>query len=999
MSQNPRPQAVSPGLPRSPEDIVSFRSPIQADTSSATQARQTVQDAIAPMRRGRPNLGGVGVAPPANGVYVSDDLDLPTPRGGHFKSVTTSERWTSAAREAPAALGGSARPNPMLRPSQEWMQEPRVAKEEPKAQKSPWDGLGSLENSEKGAMNGFGDAFNPTPLSNKQSHQNSTFRSPPANSSASSSSSPSIQPFQQQQQQQQATYQPPNLPPPTTATQSRFTMPTPSRLLQAPRVPIQTKPKDSLGDIASSTSAPSASMMMRPPSNASTHNGLVSAFSRPSTAADSVVSDGTGLSSAAVVEGVVALSAADRFPSIEQLESVTVRERPHAPLFRPRSPLGPRAPSPARPNFSALSRPPAYAGLSRMSYTGGLALDHEVISPPPPIPLSGVRSQQVTGTAMKGTVPAAPPLQSSAAAGSTKPNIPQQSSTHPSVLHTPATPTRFPILERPPSRFPTAERPIAPNRKPIVARRRGNTMELKVDNSARENMQQMVEHDLLGPGPPAGTQPLVTQRTPSPSAVPQRDWLMDEDIVLQPMIKASTGSMQPRLPTPDTTYVDPNKAKRATMGTALISFGKGPIGVVKNSLMESTVAGWQRGVSNIPSAYQAPMGPPPTSFTTNSGVALPGLAKRPSQEGSPVRRRSNTTSRISQSDPPPPSLPPRPQQQQQPRGPSPQPRRTPTSLTENWSPVEQRFPPTAKSTFGEAQTGADSSGEEGPEDVQSSTLQQMRWREQDRQVQPMYRNLRPQMITSNYRTRNSDSSPKQQHQARQGSVHGLVDLWSGASKPTGGQKDQEEATQPSQRLNHRREPSKDLMKFPETSESGQTPGQQSYSRAMHLFPPLDAIDRRPSPSSGSGSEKDTDAPRPQPPQKRFSGSKARPTQLSIDRMRPQSLFISAGAPSPGSGPNQLGYLRNSPPDSLSVPSPTNTSGATPLNRQRSPRRTSISDMVSRFEALSAVSPTTSGYTASNESGPASPKAKPAVSMKPASLRSGMQSKYQVGCGR
>ncbi len=247
-------------------------------------------------------------------------------------------------------------------------------------------------------------------------------------------------------------------------------------------------------------------------------------------------------------------------------------------------------------------------------------------------------------------------------------------------------------------------------------------------------------------------------------------------------------------------------------------------------------------------------------------------------------------------------------------------------------------------------------------------------------------------LTSNHRARNSDSSPNQQHQGRQGSVHGLVDLWSSTSKPQGGQKDHEESSEPSQRLNHQREPSRDLMKFPETPEQNQTPAQASYNRAMHLFPPIDAVERRHSPSSASGSEKDTDAPRPQLPQKRFSGPKGRPAQLSLDRMRPQSLFISSGGvPSPGNGPSQLSYMHNSPQESLAVPSPTSNSSA-PINRQRSPRRGSISDMVSRYEALSVVSSTTSGYTASNESGPTSPKPKPAVTTKPVSLRSSMQSK-------
>jgi hypothetical protein len=219
---------------------------------------------------------------------------------------------------------------------------------------------------------------------------------------------------------------------------------------------------------------------------------------------------------------------------------------------------------------------------------------------------------------------------------------------------------------------------------------------------------------------------------------------------------------------------------------------------------------------------------------------------------------------------------------------------------------------------------------------------------------------------------------------RQGSVHGLVDLWSGGSKQSS-QKDQNDATEPAHHFNHQKEPSRDLIRFSESSEPGQTPVQNAYNRAAHLFPPVDTLERRHSPSSGSGSEKDTDAPRPQVPQKRFSGSKGRPVQLSLDRMRPQSLYVSPG------GSSQIALLRNSPPDSLPIPSPSSNTSA-PLNRLR---RTSISDMVSRYEALSVVSSTTSGYTASNESGPASPKPKPVIGTKPTALRLGLQSGCSV----
>ena len=594
-----------------------------------------------------------------------------------------------------------------------------------------------------------------------------------------------------------------------------------------------------------------------------------------------------------------------------------------------------------------------------MSYTGGLALDHDIITPPTGVPLSGVRSQQVTGTAMKGGA-AAPP---NATTSNTRvnPNLPTTAKP-PAFSHTPATPTRLPPTERPPSRFPTAERPVAPGRKPMLARRKQPSMEVKAEPPPLARGSQ--EQDLLGQNLLSIGQPLVTQRTPSPSAVPQRDWLMDEDIVLNNIPKASTGSLQPRLPTPEPSFVDPNKVKRATMGTALLSNGRAPPGAPPG--MESIVAGWQRGISG-PSAYQSPPPIQPPSSVT-AGVALPGLVGNSAGDSRPPfnRRRSNTTSRVMPGEQSPPLLPPRTaqqQQQQQRRMPSPQPENRPT-LTENWSPVEQQFPPRAKSTFGETQTGADSSGnEDGPEDMESTTLRQMRARLHIRESEAASASRRSQEVEM-----------QRQHQARQGSVHDLIDVRSTNLRAAGNTgKDGL-----SQQNEHQRMPSRDLMSFQEPAQSAGMNQQAAVNRAMQMFPPVDSLDRRPFPSSTSGSERDTDVLRPQH-QKRNSGPKMRPAQLPFDRTRPQSLFI---APAPPSAPHQ--QIRHSPQDSLPVPSPSNSA---PFDRQRIGRRGSISDMVSKFEALSVVS-SGSGYTASTESGLVSPRIKPLVGAKPAALRPG-----------
>ncbi|KAG8816919.1 hypothetical protein FRC19_011711 [Serendipita sp. 401] len=927
----PPPPAVTSAIPRSPDNIVSYRTaPQPKDSASAapvaapTQAPQAAMESIAPMRRGRPNAAPVGI-----GMY-NDDLDLPTPRGGHFKSMTTNERWGSSAREAPAVLGSSARPSHLKGPSQEWIPG-KQTKDDSRHQGSPWDGLGSLNPSEKGFSNGFGDAFDPTLAAARRNLQNvSNVQSPPA---TSSSASPGNIPLQHSPAPPQA----------NTVQPSRFTMPTPSRLLQAPRPPMQTKPRDSYDEFtAPSTSAPSASMI-RPSSNASTNNGLVSAFSRPSTAADSVASTGTGLSSTAVVEGSVALSAAERFPSIEHLEMMG------RGAGVPAAPIGPRAPSPVKPSLNMQHRPPAYAGLSRMGFAGGFALDHDLLTSPPSVPISGVRSQQVTGTAMKGSGIVAP----TGPSAGTAPQAPMSTQLPPFAIT-----NRFPQVERPPSRFLTAERPTAPGRKPLLARRRQESMEVKMENAPQQKPQP--EQDLLGQHLQPSTQPLMTQRTPSPSAVPQRDWLMEDDVILNTIPKAATGTIPPRLPTPDTGYTDPNKVKRMTMGSALISNGRGVAPIILSGTRvppEPALAGWQRGINNaavpnyqISQQNQAPKPP---------GVALPGLAK-PSDDARPPmhRRRSNTTSRVPGADPVPPHLPAR---HGMARATSPQPKPPLPSLTDNWSPVEQQFPPSARSAFGETQTGADSSGnEEEPEEAGITSLHKMRMRGRNQITD-----------SSSFSERTQDVTPRQ-HQGRQGSVHDLVDIRSTASSNKSNQ-DTNAWT------NHQKVPSRDLMSFSDAPGT-QTNTQAAYEIAAHRFPSIDALDRRPSPSSASGSEKDTDAPRPNLPQKRHSASRGRPAHQLLDRNRPQSLFIPATL---GSG-HVLG-ARNSPPESLSVP---NAAGnANPLNRQSSPRRGSIGDMVSRYEAMSVVS-SVSGYAGSTESGPTSPKQKPPVALKPASLRPG-----------
>lgn len=797
------------------------------------------------MRRGRPNIG-----------LSSDELDLITPKSSHFKSMTTTERWTTPSD--PPSLPKASKSIVAGMPME------KQFKSTPKFDGHPsaWDGLGSLDQSEKDAANGFSDTFDGAL---------SALNRGTAKVSGSALSSADI------------------------AQHSRLTMPTPSRLLQAPRPSTLTKGKEGTDQLTSNP-LPALSAI-RPSSASSTQNGLVSAFSRPSTAAESVMSSETGISSTAVVDGSDAMSAEERFPSIEQLEASPDQSRSR---FRPSA-------APVKLDY-ADSRPKIPTGLSKMSYTGGLSLDHSIISPPNID--SGVRSQHVTGIAMKSVTTSIPAL--------------------------PITPSAFTDSRKPSeTQFPTAERPPAAHRRPALRKHR-SSLSVTADPVSQPTTTDQV--DLLGSSPPLIGNTLVTQRTPSPSAVPQRDWLTGEDIILASIPKAATGSGQTKYPALQS-YTDMNKSKRASMGTVLLSNGRTAIRPGSSGAQ----SGWQAlGISSMPTQASKPIGIAGGQTKTNQdGFSRSNfnVGSFNNQDGglSPPTIGSNTRFRSASPGP------------------------VVGSLTDNWSPVESRFP----NRF-EAKNGADSSdNEEGPEDVNG--IGSKRYREGGLHKQPN------PVTNTFYRPSTNSNRVEEQFspKTRKDSVQS-IDLWNGSNSRG------DEHPSLSKAGNDSKPYFKDLINFNEQSKG--VSGTTSFDHKSYLVPPDDSADRKRTASTGSSSKEDPAHVNPSHAtsfhQKRLSSSKPRPSHISLEKGRPQSLQISSAKNSPTTHADSPTAF---PSLGADLPSP---SSAHYSQGHHSGRRGSISDMVSRFEALSTVS----GYSASSESGSTSSKPKPPVSAKPTTLR-------------
>jgi AP2-associated kinase len=866
--QNTNPSPLPPPqAPLSP-DAVTFRSAQQlqvqqlAASTAAQQARQQVLDTIAPMRRGRP-------------ISAEDSEATPT-RSSHFRGTTTDEKWSPAASLSAVQDVWGARANASLAPGPSPWAGGRVGQHKSgytPASPSAWEGLAHFDSNRQTKIGagaaGFADSFDPQA---------------------------------QAQQQLQPTQVQPN--------PNRYTMPAPSKLLSQPRgppVPLQTKPKDAFDGLGllslpkntatGSSSAHSSSSVVggpsatreRPPSRSSitTNNGVVSAFSRPSTAASALMTPSPAPPSPSppTAKNLESMSAEERFPSIEQLEGLGAQLRQVASSsYRPqrRSPsLG--RPPPALPDST---RPAFASGLTKTSHTDGLKLDYDIISSPM---LNAIqpRSTQVTGTAMK---PQPPP--------------PTVSQRRPSLSSGRLGGEMFGPRQPAHSQFPTAGRPPAAHRRP----RRGGSgggMAINISSPPSRSTSDLPGqgHDLLGVVPQTtvpGPKMVLTDKMPSPSAMQKRDWLTGEDLGYE----ADVNPQHPQPPShiPHTQHQHPHPHPQRM----------------------------NLGLPEVGGHYTTPVG---TIADPNKGkrasltAALVGVNGKQTSQGMGQRTMS----------PPPPALPPRPSAT---REPSPAPTGQPV---DNWSPVDAWSPHRRG-------TQDSSEYEDGPEDLDTK-FRIRDYREHGRDAE---------------RAHEQGYREKRRSKTTQQSVHDLVDLYGGAA--TGGVSPRRtgDSYGKLERKHSGGSNAEDLINLSDAPSNISAAGGtvvSALTRAVHLFPPVDSVERfdRKGGSTGGSSTGSTgrgDIPAPKP--------------KIVESTRPQNLFITAAQTTTGDAPAGAGGGLGSP----------NTAQGN-ISRHKSPRRGSISDMVSRYEAMSVVS----GYSASTE---APSKPKPPVATKPATLKVGQQ---------
>jgi hypothetical protein len=710
----------------------------------------------------------------------------------------------------------------------------------------------------------------------------------------------------------QAQTQRPQQPTQAQTNQNRFTMPTLSKLLSQPRgppVPLQTKPKDAFdglgllplpnNTVTGSSSAQSSSSVVggppttreRPPSRSSitTNNGLVSAFSRPSTAASALVTPSPAPPSPGPqrMKNLESTSAEERFPSIEQFEGLSAPVRQvSSTLYRPQR----RSPSPGRPPpaLPDSTRPAFASGLTKTSYTGGLKLDHNIISSPV-LNTIQPRSTQVTGTAMKSQFPPAPPA------------IPQR---RPSLGGGRVNGEMFGPRQPTHSQFPTADRPPAAHRRP----RRGGSgggMAINVNSAPSQSISDLPgqDHDLLGVAPQMavpGPKMVLNDKASSPLAMPRRDWLTGDDLGYE----ADTNPQHPQPPLhpPHSQYQHPHPQR--------INLGPPEVG----------------------GHYPTPVG---TIADPNKGKRASLAAVLVSGNG---KQGSHGMGQRTAS-PPPPALPPRPSAT---REPSPAPS---GQIVDNWSPVDARFPHRRG-------TQDSSEYEDGPEDLDTK-FRIREYREREREAE---------------RAREQE---KRRSKTKQQSVHDLVDLYGGAATGRVSPRRTGESYSKLERKHSGGSNAEDLINLSDVpSNISVAGGVSAFTRAAHLFPPVEAVERvdRKGGSTGGSSTGSAGRGDIQPPKPKI-----------VENTRPQNLFITAAQTTTGDAQVSPSFAVGA---GGGLGSPNTAQGN--ISRHRSPRRGSISDMVSRYEAMSVVS----GYSASTE---ASSKPKPPVATKPAALKVGQQS--------
>ncbi|KAI1793054.1 hypothetical protein LXA43DRAFT_1081600 [Ganoderma leucocontextum] len=404
-------QALSPNVAANPlEDLVSYKSQ-QPAKNAGVEAREKVLEAIAPMRRGRPQGSA---QPSAKGPSRHASPEKPITFETKFGDDDNVRAWKGglrAVRSGQPSLGNDPASLASKNDTDAWSTASRQS-----AQKADLSlqrgfdndfssGFGSkftstqtarsggkpVENAPSGFGTGFGDAFDPA-------------KAAVSSTSAATSSRPSIPPSQ-----------------PSRFRHSRIGKDAFDGLAalpsqpQAPTLAEARMSRTGLASFGSSSSASSAPYNVTPPTP-SEHGGLGTSnttYRPPSTHASrptpspqlpqsQIQPQSSSLSPipppsqswrqhvkapSSAQEG---MSAEERFPSLEDLDRTFASPSPGAPAEKP-------PPLPTRPS----DRPP-----SRSSYRGALGSNTggaaSALNPPGVKGrFDGVRSQQVTGTAMR----------------------------------------------------------------------------------------------------------------------------------------------------------------------------------------------------------------------------------------------------------------------------------------------------------------------------------------------------------------------------------------------------------------------------------------------------------------------------------------------------------------------------------------------------------------------------------------------------------------------
>ncbi|PIL31318.1 transporter [Ganoderma sinense ZZ0214-1] len=882
-------QTLSPNIGTNPlEDLVSYKSQ-QPAKNAGVEAREKVLEAIAPMRRGRPQGSA---QPSAKDSSRHASPEKPVTFETKFGDGDSDRAWKGGLRASRSGQPSVGRDTASLASKSDadaWSIASRQSAQKAdqglprgfdndfsssfgskftstQTARSPPMGSKPVDHASSGFSGGFGDAFDPS--------KSATSATSPANSSR-----PSMPPSQPSRIRQSRIGKDafdglalPSQPQPPTLAEARMS-------------------RTGLASFGSSSSSSSAPYNISPPTP-SGHGGLGTSnttyrppsihASRPTPSPQlpqsQIQSQSSSLSPIpppsqswrqhvkAPTSSQEGMSAEERFPSLEDLDRTFASPSPAAPAEKPPS-------LPARPS----DRPPSRSSYMG-SHTGGAVA--ALNAPGVKGRFDGVRSQQVTGTAMR----------EARAAANARPS------------------TFLTKTEDGPNK--QVHQPL--QSRPSLSRKHRSSVSMKT-------AAQPEPIDLLtGPSPPS-----------LPPRLPPQDWLTgpDDDMSMGGMRRGvrTTGLNAPPDEQPK---LRDSPSKRASF------IERSPIALAKPLEAES-----------VPAPQQAQiMSSMTTELEREWDRALESLDRIPAGKSERERRKAErkrskspakTASTTSTTKP----LNPRKEAKthdavglglQMPsgtgarRGAARSP--SPGGLTDNWSPV-----PSPKRRSRSRQDSGSSVSDVGPEDPsgymsKGGTAERMK---------ELAKSGVPLNGTGEGQRRRRTRS-----KGRQSSVHELVDLWGGglekAMSPT-------TATAPNKRSSVILPASGSTMKPPPVTSKPRSASPQSMPTPEPLIPT-----ERPQPSPS----KHTKQPSSQAGSRRLPMPPAvtSPTasEPPVGRSRPQSMFISP--------------ISASKSAEMEVPSSTAAAAAfaqqsalSPVGAPRRPqqaRRSSISDMVQHYEAIS-----------------------------------------------